>query len=98
MAAAEREGIEQAHFDIGMRIDRREAGILALEREIVEQQPHAHAAIGGLEQGAQQTPTAAVAFPEVVLRVDRLLRHRGEGIAALEGVTPGSDELDTRKA
>src|SRR6185312_6879885 len=98
MAAAERKGIEQADLDIGMRVDGGEAGILAFESEIVEEEAHAHPAVGSFEERAHQTPPAAIPRPEIVLRVDRLLRHGGKGIAALEGVPAGGDEFETRKA
>ena len=59
-----------------MRIKRGDRGIETRRVGIVEQQPHAHAAIGGVPQLLQQKIADLVAMPDVVLGIDGALRSR----------------------
>ena len=54
--------------------------------EVVEQQPHAHAALGRLPERLEQQVADLVAVPDVVLRIERLFRGGGEQHARGEGV------------
>ena len=46
---AECEGIEQSHLDVAMGVEDRQIEVLSFEIDVVEEQAHAHAAIGGIE-------------------------------------------------
>ena len=55
-----------------MRVERGEATVLAARVEIVDQQAHAHAAIGRLQGPRGQQPPGEVVVPEVGLHIEAL--------------------------
>ena len=73
---ANHERIEQANFDVRMRFER---GQRRVERrgdaEVVQQQAHTHAAIGGFMEFFEQQGAGQVVAPDVVLDVQRALRR-----------------------
>ena len=66
-------GVEQAYLHILVGRKREEQIVLAAGVEIVDQQPHAHAAIRGVAQRTQQPAPGFVVFEVVVLHVQRHL-------------------------
>ena len=67
---ADEKGVEQADLDVGMGVEGGEDVVHAVGVVVIQQEAHAHAALGGLEQLAQQLPACGVVVPDVVLRVD----------------------------
>ena len=73
------ERVVEAHLDVRMRVERGDAWDRArCVFVVVEQQPHAHAALGRLPQRLEQQVADLVAVPDVVLHVERLFRGAGE--------------------
>ena len=64
-----------------MRIEPREKIILEIEFVIVEQDAHAHAALGGGEQAFEQKAADVVVVEDVVLDVDGAFGQIGHGRA-----------------
>ena len=81
-------GIEEPHLDVGMGVERGQRRVDAAGAVVVQQQPHPHAALGGVAQGVEQQRARRILVPDVVLDVERAVggprqeRPRGEGIAA----------------
>ena len=78
LAAAAAERIEEAHLDVRERGEPDEKLIAARRIEVVDQQPHAHAAQRGVAQVAQQQAPGLVVVDVVVLKVQRVLRPARE--------------------
>ena len=76
------ERIEQPHFDVRMRIERIEHVLGVAGIEIVDEQAHAHAAIGGGEQSLRDQLAGRIGVEDVILQIDRLRRFVGEHDAA----------------
>ncbi len=82
-------GIEKAHLDVRVRVERCDAVVEAARVVVVEQQPHAHAALRRLPQRFAQQAAGDVAAEDVVLHVEAALggarQHhaRGKGVAAV---------------
>ena len=83
---ARSDGIEQPHFDIRMGIDQQQMLVVRVCTEIVDQQAHAHAAIGCAKQMFQQQAAGDVVVPDVVLHVQAALRGLGQHEACDEGI------------
>src|SRR5690606_29947399 len=68
------------------RIERRQHGVGSLRIDVVEQQPHANAAIRGLQGFVGQQTTGQIVLPNVVLQVEaasraaRCNRAGGKGV------------------
>jgi hypothetical protein len=80
-------GVEHPHLDIRMAVDGEQDVVGGHRAEIVEQQAHAHAAVGGAEQPLDQNLAGQVLVPDVILHIEaalRLIRQnqpRGQSIA-----------------
>ncbi|MCY1295647.1 hypothetical protein D9M70_449960 [compost metagenome] len=99
LGLAQHKRVEDPHFDLRMGVHGREQLIHAGQAVVVEQQAHAHAAVGGLVQRLQQQRAGQVVAPDVVLHVERALRRacqvdaRGEGglgvVQRVDAAEPG---------
>jgi hypothetical protein len=84
------ERVEQAHFDVGMRVEGGERRVEAGDAVVVEEQAHPHTAGCRLAQLLEEQAPRDVVVPDVVLHVERALggareQHaRGEGVARIE--------------
>ena len=85
-AGAAARGIEQAHFDIGVGIQRGQVRILAVRGHVVQQQAHAHAAVGRAQHLVAQQVAGEVVVPDVVLQVQAAPRGACAGGTHGEGV------------
>lgn len=87
LGLAQGEGIEQAHFDVGVAIERAQGLIEAGDAIVVQQQANANASFGGSEQRIEQQGAGNVVAPDVVLNIKTALGRfdqehaRGKGIA-----------------
>ena len=68
------EGVEDAHLDVGVRCKGLQQSVLPGGVVVVDQQPHAHAALRGVTQRTQQPAAGVVVLEVVVLQVQRHLR------------------------
>ncbi len=59
-----------------MIVKRGENAVLAGHMQVVEQQAHAHAAVGGADDVGEQRLAGQVAIVDVILQVQRALRAR----------------------
>ena len=75
-AAAER--IEQPHLDVRECGQADEQRIAARRIEVVDEQPHAHAAQRGVTHVAQQESAGGVVLDQVILKIERVLRPARE--------------------
>jgi hypothetical protein len=79
--------VTKANLHVGMPVECGERGVQrGRNAVVVEQQAHAHAAVGGLAQFFEQQGAGEIVAPDVILDVQRTLgaaheRHaRGEGV------------------
>ena len=104
VAAARGKRIEHAHLDIRMRREGGEARVFRARVHIVDQQPHLHAAIGGLEQLLCEVHPREVGVPDVSLNIETArgepcaLRANDEGFRALDHESEGGFAGTTRLA
>ena len=89
-------GIEQADLKVLMDVRGGEAIIDPVRSKVVDQEPHPHAAVRGLQEQLEQDRTRDVVVEDVVLDVDCVLRAldqrrpRGEGVEPVpQHVQPG---------
>lgn len=68
---AQGERIEQPHLDVFVAVQGRQPVVQALDAVVVEQKPHANAAVGRLEQSTQHQRAGQVIAPDVVLHIER---------------------------
>jgi hypothetical protein len=94
LGPAQREGVEQAHLDARVAVQRGQRGVQARGAHVVQQQAHAHAAPGGGQQFAQQQRAGGVAAPDVVLHVQRALGRARQQRAGGEGVVRMVQRVD----
>ena len=94
--AAIGERVEQPHLDVRVRVQCYDRLVEARGVLVVEQQPHANAALGGLPERVVEQRASRVVSPDVVLHVETALggtrqQHpRGERIARIdEGIDAG---------
>ena len=76
--AAHGGGVEQPHMHVRHRVQRREDRVHPGDAIVVQQQPHPHAAFGGIAQRAQQHHPRHVVVPDVIHHVDRPLGPIGQ--------------------
>ena len=76
-----------------MRIECGEADIYPGREHIVDQQPHSHTAIGGLQQRTDKEQADVVVGDEVVLGVEAALRPFGEQQPGGQGIDVGIVEV-----
>ncbi len=79
------ERVEQAHFHIGVGIERRPFHVPTQLVGMVQQQPHAHPAPGRFQGPVHQQLADMVVVPDVVLQIQGFLRQPGGGGAQGEG-------------
>ncbi len=100
-AAARGEGIEHAHFDVGVRGQSGEASVLGACIHVVHQQAHVHATIGGRQQALRQEQPGGVGVPDIGLHVEtafgqlRALRFAARKLPRLQppgGIRIGPDD------
>ena len=73
MAAVD-EGIEDPDLDGTMRFQRRDLFVAGLRFAVVDQDPHTHSAIGGLQHSVGEQPAGLVTAKDEVLQVEGALR------------------------
>ena len=92
------EGIEEAHLDAGVGVDRRPHVVGLPAVHVVDQHPHAHAPVRCREELFEQEPPDGVLVEHVVLHVDAAL-----GVARVHGprherVAPALQQVNSGKA
>ena len=81
------DGVEHPHLDVRMTVDGEQDDVGGHRAEIVEQQAHAHAAVGRAEQTFEQNLAHHVLVPDEILHIEAALRRirqdqpRGQGVA-----------------
>ncbi len=88
------EGIEEADLDIGMRVERREVGVAILEVDVVDQDAHAHAAVGGAKQVSGEEQAGGIRIPLVVLHVETSFGQVRQHDARRERFAPAPDDRE----
>ena len=81
VAAADMQRIEYSNLDVGVRRERRDPVVMSVAGGVVQQQAHAYAAIGGLQQFVDQRPRGQAVMDDVVLHVQAEL-GRADHLAA----------------
>ncbi|MNG02675.1 hypothetical protein D3C84_857150 [compost metagenome] len=71
--AAQMQRVEHADLDLRMRREGGDGAVLVVAGGVVEQNTHAHAAVGGLEQFVHQHPCADAVMHDVVLQIEAAL-------------------------
>ena len=72
------ERIEDADFDVGVRIHRRDEHVaVALEVQIVDQDAYPDTSIRGAHEVLDQDPPGGILIPDEVLQIQRLFRQLG---------------------
>jgi hypothetical protein len=103
---ADAERVEQPHRDVGVSVERGQDGIEAGGVLVVQQEPHAHAAVGRPADRLEQQGPRHVVAPEVVLRVQRPLgrvgqedagRERAAAVGQRDHAGPAGVRLDERR-
>ena len=89
-----REGIEQPHLDVGMRIERGERRIEAARVLVVEQEADADAALRRLPQRLEHQVAGRVGVPDVVLDVEAALGRAGDDHPRRERVAAAEQRHD----
>ena len=81
-------GVEHAHLDVRMTVDGEQRGVGGHRAEIVEQQAHAHAAVGRPEQMLKQDFARHVLVPDEILHIETALRRIRQGQPRGQGLAP----------
>lgn len=94
------ERVEDPDGNAGMAVQRGQYPVQTRYPVVIDQQPDAHAALGGGVQGLKQQRPGTVAVPDVILKVERRLGRahqqepRGEGVEAVaQQVQPGASRM-----
>ena len=93
--AAEIEILKNADFKIGMRIQRRQAEIIALGSDIVEQQAHPDPPVRCCQQFAYEQVTRQIIEYEIVLRIDAAFGQACQDYPCGQGFYPVVDQNET---
>ena len=88
------ERVEDADLDIWMRVERREVGIAILEVDVVDQDAHAHAAVGGAKQVSGEEQAGGIRIPLEVLHVETSFGQVGQHDARRERFAPAPDDRE----
>ena len=88
------ERIEKPHLDVRMRVERVEHVLGVARIEIVHQQAHAHAAVGGGEQVLRDQTAGRVGIEDVVLQIDRTRGAIGEHDAAHQRIVVVGEQTE----
>ena len=81
-------GVEHPHLDVGMTVDGEQGDVGGHRAEIVEQQTHAHAAVGRAEQTVEKNLARQVLVPDEILHIEAALRRIRQGQPRGQGVAP----------
>ena len=92
------EGVEQADLDVRVRVERSDARVSILEIDVVDQDSHPDATVGGAHEVVGQDTSRGVGFPEEVLDVEGLLGEIGQDHAGRERRAPVPDDPHARFA
>ena len=98
LEAAVRVRVVEANLDVGVRVDDGEDRVQPLDAVVVEQHPHAHAALGGIPELLEQEEPGGVGMPDVVLHVERALRRAREQDPGGKGVPSLRERVDSALA
>jgi hypothetical protein len=90
------ERIEEAHLDVGLRVECGERFVQPARVVVVEQQPHADAASRGSTKCIEQEFAREVGLPDVVLHVEAALGGIGEPHPGCECIAPAEQWNDAR--
>jgi hypothetical protein len=85
---AQGHGVEHAHLDVRMTVDGEQGGVGGHRAEIVEQQAHAHAAVGRAEQMLKKDLSSQVLVPDEILHIEAALRRIRQGHPRGQGLAP----------
>jgi hypothetical protein len=88
--------VEDADVHVWVAAERREDLVGVAEREVVDDQPNADAAIRRAQEPVQEQRTRRVTAPHVVLRVDARARGVGEAQPPGETVLSALDDVERR--
>jgi hypothetical protein len=87
-------GIEEPHLDVRMRVERRDRVVEPARAVVVEQQPHAHAALGRAPQGFAQKRAGDIGAPDLVLHVEAAVSGLGKHHPRGECVARARERMD----
>jgi len=106
-ALAHAAGIEQPELDVAMGVERQEDAVAAARVDVVDQDAHAHATVGGSDDLVRQQAAGQVASPDIVHQVEaaprsarrerahgegvEVVRHHGEAVAGTASCHEGAD-------
>ncbi len=93
--AAVRVRVVETNLDVGVRVENGEDRVQPLDAVVVEQHPHAHAALGGIPELLEQEEPGDVGMPDVVLHVERALRRAREHDPGGKGVPSLRERVDS---
>ena len=91
-------GVEHPHLDVGMTVDGEQGDVGGHRAEIVEQQTHAHAAVGRAEQTVEKNLACQVLIPDEILHIEAALRRIREGQSRGQSVAPVRELVEARLA
>ena len=86
------EGVEQADLDVRVGVEGRDRRVAVLEVDVVDQDAHPDATVGGAKESINQDAPGRIALPDEVLDVEGPLRQIGEDHARGEGRAAPPDE------
>jgi hypothetical protein len=78
LEVAARDRIEQPDLEVRVRAEREQNLVIGVRAEVVEQDPHAYAAVGRFEQRSRQLAARQIVVPDVVLQVERAVSRLSE--------------------
>lgn len=88
--------VEHAHLHIGHKSQAHDLRVRPRAVEVVQQHAYAHAALGRLHDGAQQSPGTLVCMDGVVLQIQRFLCVFHQRHAAAEGMLGAGEQGKSR--
>ena len=82
------------HADLDAALAATKAEVSRTRAEIVEQQTHAHAAVGRAEQTVEKNLACQVLIPDEILHIEAALRRIREGQSRGQGVAPVRERVE----
>ena len=95
---AQGHGVEHPHLDVRMTVDGEQSGVGGHRAEIVEQQTHAHAAVGRTEQMFEKNLARQVLGPDEILHIEAALRRIRQSQPRGQSVAPARERVEARLA
>ena len=92
------EGVVEAQLDVRMRVECGQRRVEPGRIGVIEQEPHAHAALRRLPQRFEQQTSDLIVMPDEVLRIERLLRRLSQQHTGRERVVRFWKLVDARQA